>query len=495
MQFNRTTTALTVLIATIALVIGFVVFNGGDDNGTGEPLAPADPTTEQALAVSARDTSKRALSGVAVRLLDSTGATVTSGTTGSTGEASLSFTPKAGTYAVVADEPTGYHARDDKDGGASQVGGPPCSNVYLCIYLTVTEVRHDDGTTSFTVELTHVTSDQRSDLDDLWFEMTPPGAATEEETSLVVDEPTEEILIGDPVDETDVTDETEDVADDGDEDADDADEVADEAGPPGLRQVCINARHEAVAEQKAQSGIWVHGSVYGLDEGWIFVEGPSINGGDPIQVAVEGGAFETPLGINNYGDHEVTRFDVEIIGSDQPVNLLPTLAEGPGTVFPVGPAEGPIFDTECFDFAPPIDTPVLPPIDDADADADDAADQQADAETAVTDFLIGFVEDHTTGNVDDLLDTLHPSVPLAFGESVCSEYVARTAGSILGAETLSVGTPTSLDLDTPSGIITFPEAIPFTVEFTLTDGSTVTNDANLALHEGSAHWLTRCGVD
>ncbi|MDW3214830.1 MAG: hypothetical protein R8G01_12575 [Ilumatobacteraceae bacterium] len=488
MKFNRTTAAATALIGIIALVIGFFVIAGGDDSAAGDPIVPADPTTEQALTVSARDTSQQALSGVAVRLLDATGATVTSGTTGSTGEASLSFTPKAGTYVVVADEPTGYRARDDKDGGATQVGGPPCDNVYLCIYLTVTEVQHADGTTSLTVEIEYVTPDQHGDLDDLWFEMTPPNAAGDEETSLVVDEPSDETTADETTADETADDETTD--DTGDDTDSATDEVA--AGPPGLRQVCVDVRHAEVAEQNAASGIWVRGEVYGLDGGWIWVEGPTINGGEPVQVPVEDGAFETPLGINSYGEHELTRFDLQGADSSDPIDLLPTLDEGPGVVFPVDSDEGPVFDDECFDFDSQVDADDT--ADAADEQAD-AADERANAEAEVEDFLIGFVDDHTTGNVDDLLATLHPSVPLAFGESVCSEYVARTAGSITGAETLSVGVPGPLDLDTPNGAITFPEAIPFTVEFTLTDGSTVTNDANLALHDGSAHWLTRCGVD
>lgn len=483
MKFNRTTAAATALIAVIALVIGFFAIAAGGDGAAGDPLAPAEPTTEQALTVSARDTSKQAIGGVAVRLLDANGTKVTSGTTTASGEVTLTFTPKAGTYVVVADEPTGYRARDDKDGGATQVGGPPCDNVYLCIYLTVTEVRQADGTTSSTVELTHVTSDQRSDLDDLWFEMTPPGAAADDETSLVVDEPSDEILVGDPVDETTVDETT-------DEETTDEEVATDEgtgdggeaAGPPGLRQACIDVRHAEIAEQNAASGIWVRGEIYGLAGGWIFIEGPTINDGDPIQVPVEGGIFEAPLGINAYGDHEITRFDLQATESAEPTNLLPTLSDGPGTVFPVGPNEGPVFDNECFDFAPP-------------EESDDATDPQAAAETVVDEFLVGFVEDHAAGDVDHLLATLHPAVPLAFGESACSEYVTRTAGSITGADTVSVGLPVALDLDTPNGAVTFPEAIPFTVEFTLTDGSTVMNDANLAIHDGTAHWLTRCGVD
>lgn len=485
MKFNRTTAAVTALIAIIALVIGFFAIAGGDDSAAGDPVAPADPTTEQTLTVSARDTSKQVISGVAVRLLDANGTTVTSGTTAASGEVTLTFDPKAGTYVVVADEPTGYSARDDKDGGATMVGGPPCSNVYLCIYLTVTEVQQDDGTTSFTVEIEYVTPDQHGDLDDLWFEMTPPGTATEDESALAVDDTADEILVGDPIDETTDDATTDDETTDDETTDDGTTEVAGEAGPPGLRQVCAEVRHAEVPDQNAASGIWVRGEVYGLEGGWIWVEGPTINNGDPIQVPIELGAFEAPLGINSYGDHEITRFD---LGSDDladAIDLLPTLDQGPGSVFPVDSEEGPVFDDECFDFDPQVET----------AAAEASIDPQAAAEVTVDEFLIGFVGDHVAGDVDHLLATLHPAVPLAFGETVCSEYVARTAGSITGADTVSVGLPVSLDLETPNGVITFPEAIPFTVEFTLTDGSTVMNDANLALHDGTGHWLTRCGVD
>jgi hypothetical protein len=429
------------------------------------------------------------------------------GSTGSTagGQISLSFDPEPGTYVVTATEPTGYRARDDKDGGASNNAGLTCSSVYLCIYLTATEVQDAAGNKSIVVTLAHVRPERVDELDDLWFEMTPPAAA-EEETSLI--EPADDdILIGEPG-----NDQLIDQQDDGGLDLDSSevgdiligDPSDDSLGndvifppAPSLTQICVNTQHQPVPEQNAASGIWVRGEVYGLDGGWIFIEGPSINGGNPVEIPVNDGIFDAPLGINNYGDHDVTRF--ELLSNDpaaNPVDLLPTLTGGPGAVFPVGPDNGPVFDNECFDFDPPVitdDTKTQPEAaTELTAEEELALAMQA-ATTQVDMFLVDFVEDHTTNDAAGLLETLHPTVPLAFGDDTCSEYVARTTGSIAGATVLDVQLPQSIDMDTPNGAITFPEAIPFTVEFTLTDGSTVVNEANLALHDGELHWLTRCG--
>lgn len=135
----------------------------------------------------------------------------------------------------------------------------------------------------------------------------------------------------------------------GSETEDPGDEVVDEH--PGLAQFCASVRHQPIAEQNAASGVWVNGAIYGLDEGtWIWVEGPTINGGQGVELPVTDGAFEGPLGINSYGDHELTTFELRAPDAD-PIDLLPTLADGPGTIFPVDAAEGPVFDHECFDFA------------------------------------------------------------------------------------------------------------------------------------------------
>lgn len=115
-------------------------------------------------------------------------------------------------------------------------------------------------------------------------------------------------------------------------------------------------------------------------------------------------------------------------------------------------------------------------------------------ESIVQGFLDGFVADHLTRDDQHLRETLHPAIPMAFGADVCGDYIGSTIGSITGAQLVSVGEVRELELATPHGPISFAEAIPFTVEFTLRDGTTVSNDAHLPIHDGGVHWLTTCGV-
>jgi hypothetical protein len=273
---------------------------------------------------------------------------------------------------------------------------------------------------------------------------------------------------------------------------------------PGLAQMCPSVQHG-----DGSSGIWVRGSVYGLADGWIFVEGPTINDGAPVEVPIVDGAFDSPMPITQFGDHQVTRFELgtDSIDGFEPVDLLPTLLDGPGDVFPVGPDEGSLFDVECFEFIPEsseviddllIDEEIVEGGGSDDGSTgDDGADTQTHErlELEVNDFLGAFVDAHVTGDADFLQRTLHPSIRLAYGDDVCTEYVARTIGSLTGATLIDVGVPQRLDMSTPSGPINFPEAIPFTVEFEVADGSTFVNDAHLPVHDGEVRWLTTCGVE
>lgn len=534
MNFNRK--YATIATVTSLLMVGAGAFLFSNSGAT----APENPATAQSITATARDTSGAALSGVPVELMGPGNAKVTSGTTTAAGQVSLTFDPNPGTYVLTASEPSGYRARDDKDGGASNNSGLTCNNVYLCIYLTATEMQNADGSTFMNVELSHVRPEQVSELDDLWFELSPPPAVVEEETSLVDPTEDDEILIGEAGDDEliggsdDVligesageSDGESDGASDGDdfvfggstEDdvliGDPVDEdilIGDPLGddvvvePVGLGRLCANTKHEPVVEQRAASGIWVRGEVYGLDGGWIWVEGETINNGDPLQIPIVDGRFEGPLGINSYGDHTIDRLELQGSGADDvPVDVLPTLLNGPGATFPVGPDDGSIFDDECFDFDPPAAAPPA----DVEAATDAATDPTTDptpeeafdqvmqsATTRVDLFLDGFVADHVSMNTEGLLDTLHPAVPLAFGDDRCTTYVAETAGSIVGATVIDIESPRSIDMETPTGTITFPEAIPFTVEFELMNGATVVNEATLAQHDGESRWLTRCGSD
>ncbi|MEO1059816.1 MAG: Ig-like domain-containing protein [Actinomycetota bacterium] len=498
MNRNRTLAATLTFVAVVALALGTFFALGG--SGTDAALAP-DGGTEQQLTVTARDTQQQPLSGVDVRLLDSTDTAVATGTTRGNGEATLSFTPAAGDYAVVATAPKGYASRDDKDGGSSHQGSPTCDDVFLCIYLTATVGQ--DG--SVLVKIPDVTVDQQQDLDDLWFKLAPPIAPVEDESQTAGDPSDDDLLLGDPSDDVligggdDILgDPSDDVLIGGDGLFGGGDDVLGDPVPeaPGLRQLCFDVVHQPVAEQGAASGIWVRGEVYGLEGGWIWVQGPTLNGGEPIEVPVVDGRFDGPLGINSYGDHPVERFELLPEGDGaEPIDLLPTLNDGPGNVVPVTGAEGPAFEQGCFDFdAPVLETPAAElPAADAPAPAPVPVAPVLDGRQTVEAFLDGFIADHATQDVDGLLDTLHPAIPLAFGETECVDYVTRTTGSLAAAEVGSVGALTDVDLDSPAGPITIPDVLPFEVEFTLTDGSTMSSEANLALLDGEPHWLTRCG--
>ncbi len=273
---------------------------------------------------------------------------------------------------------------------------------------------------------------------------------------------------------------------------------------PGLLSLC-----PSVAHGESSSHIWLEGEVAGVGNGWLLAEGPTINGGQFVEMPVTDGKFAGPLPVTFYAGHEITRLEFGAPDIVEPLDLWPTLADGPGAVFPVGPDEGPIFEQECFEFAPNevtatteiVDDPAVTDalIDDPVTDLDEAMFEQQrlteEADRMLNDFVQGFVEDHRTGNAEGLQTTLHPSIRLAYGDDVCSGYIDRTTGSITAATIINVGPPQPLDMNTPSGQINFPEAIPFTVEFEVIDGSTFVNDAHLPIHDGEAQWLTSCGVE
>ena len=249
---------------------------------------------------------------------------------------------------------------------------------------------------------------------------------------------------------------------------------------PGLQSLCSSVVHG-----DASSDVWLNGKVSNLQDGWIFAEGPTFNGGEPVEIPISDGSFDASLPIMHYGDHELTRFELGWADAPSPQNLLPTLAEGPGVIFPVGSAEGSIFDEECIEFGQEA----------LESNHEMFESEMPDAERVTNEFILGFVGDHITGDVAHLQQTLDPAIRLAYGDDVCTEYIARTAGSLTGATVIAVGTAQPLDMNTPSGPINFPEAIPFTVEFEVADGSTFVNDGHLPIRDGAPHWLTTCGVE
>ncbi len=473
MNRNRLLSTLAALLLTVGLALGLFFALGSDS----ETATADDSATAQLLTGIVRDTDGRPLRNNRVSIYKGTDRVATA-TTNSAGEAALTFEPEPGTYLVVADEREGYTPHDDKDGEASHIGDTVCTHTKLCIYLTATQVTHADATTSVEVEISHVKAEQKSELDDLWFEMKQDATAIEEEEDLV--------SIGqDPVSIED-------------DDSLISTGPGEFDGPPeaGLSRFCADVRHTEVAEQSSPSGIWVRGSVFGFSGGWVWVEGPTINGGTPVQLPVDDGVFEGPLGISSYGDHAIERFELQDAEGGRTVDLLPALEAGPGSVFPVDANEGPALDQECFD---------IDPLEAAEPTTESASEPTSEpvieegarvlSEAMIDSFFERFIAAHENRDADHLIETLHPAIPEAFGAQVCSDYVRNTTGSLAGFEILSIGQPGTVELDTPSGTIVIEDTHAFSIEFTLTDGSTFQNDANLGLVDGEPHWLTRCGVN
>lgn len=261
----------------------------------------------------------------------------------------------------------------------------------------------------------------------------------------------------------------------------------------GLKEVCIYLDHGT-----NDSTLYFSGRTYGFETGFVFVLGSTLNSGETVQIPVTDGVFDGPVAVSRFGEHQLDTFalGVDPTGADS-IDLLPTLDTGPGTIIPVGPDNGPTFDTECFDFDPVG----------AEADVATETQQQAETETQntnasdpapdhiVQEFMDNFAAHHRAGDSEALLDSLHPLVRLSFGEQVCTDYVNNTTGGLIEARVIETGVVQALEMNTPEGPITFPEAIPFTVEFILMDGSAVVNDAHLPINGDQAYWLTMCGVD
>lgn len=260
----------------------------------------------------------------------------------------------------------------------------------------------------------------------------------------------------------------------------------DEVPPNGLARWCPSVRHVPPPglEDLALSGVQVNGEIFGDGYQSIELQGPTLNGGEPLIIPINGRSFEAPIGINEFGDHEIETLDlVDPLGELPPINLLPVLQSGPGAVFPVGPDEGPLFEQECFEFAPPE---MVPP---------SAEENSEQLRVIAGRFLNGFEAAHASEDTELLFDTLHPSIPEQFGEETCRGYIDRTVGSIVAAEIVGIDEVAPFELDTPQGPIGFPAVIPLDIEFTTSDGTSMISAAHLPLHNGEVTWLTTCGVD
>ncbi len=285
------------------------------------------------------------------------------------------------------------------------------------------------------------------------------------------------------------------------------------SGPFGVQQMCFDVQHQPVGEQNAASGIWVSGTVYGMPEGtWIWVQGSSVNDGDPIEIPIVDDVFEGPLGINAYGDHEIAAFELRDGLGNTLVDVLPQLDSGPGSTVTVGPDEGAPFSEPCFDLEPvfvdgaghqtldPTGGSIEPVVPVEPSEPTEGADETATAEPLdpaglAQGYFHVFAELHVRGDSDALIAGMYPRMRDAFGSETCDEYIRSTTGSITTATVTRVGDVGPLTINAPGGPLEIERALPVGVDFVLTDGRVVPNDANLVIDGGEIFWLTQCGVE
>lgn len=105
-----------------------------------------------------------------------------------------------------------------------------------------------------------------------------------------------------------------------------------------------------------------------------------------------------------------------------------------------------------------------------------------------------FSNAHESGDVEQLLATLHPSVPEAYGVGVCEEYVQVTLGSIRNMEVVSVSQDGGYQLPAPGGAISYPDAIAVNAQWTISaSGETVALEFHLVPTADGLAWLSTCG--
>ncbi len=247
-------------------------------------------------------------------------------------------------------------------------------------------------------------------------------------------------------------------------------------------RVCLNTVHQPADGQQSRSRVDTNGEILGAPDGSIvIVEGPTFNMGQPIEIPIVDDAFTGQLGINEIGAHPFDRFEVVYPDARPPVDLIEATRgwgftlDDPGAV--VGPGEGPVFDDECVD----LHSYRLP-------------EPMADGEmrARVSQILSRFVDGHRNGDVPALAQTLSPAVPAHFGDAVCLDYLARTVGSVVDVDLVSIDARGAFVLDTVSGPVEFDDVVTATVDLTTTAGRQ-TQQINLPVNpDDSLSWLTHC---
>lgn len=247
-------------------------------------------------------------------------------------------------------------------------------------------------------------------------------------------------------------------------------------------RVCLNTVHLPADGQQSLSRVEPSGEILGAPDGSIVVvEGPTFNLGQPVEIPILDDGFAGQLGISQQGHHPFERFEVVYPDGRPPVDLIEATRSGgftlddPGPL--VGPGEGPLFDNECVDLH-------------SYRYVESLSDEELRAEVSA--LLSQFVESHRNGDVSALAQSLAPAVPGHFGEAVCLDYLARTVGTVVDIDLVSIDSRGTFVLETTSGPIGFDDVVTATVDLTTTAGRQ-TQQINLPVNaDDSLSWLTQC---
>ncbi len=120
------------------------------------------------------------------------------------------------------------------------------------------------------------------------------------------------------------------------------------------------------------------------------------------------------------------------------------------------------------------------------------ADSQltADVETWATEFSSA----HVDRNLEYLEQTLNPAVADAYGQEICTAYIAETAGSVRSVRVLNVDHPASYSLPSPVGDLRFEDAVEVVARWTITNtGEEAVAEFHLIPSQAGFTWLTTCG--
>ncbi len=282
----------------------------------------------------------------------------------------------------------------------------------------------------------------------------------------------------------------------------------DESYMPRAQLVCPAVVHEPSSEfpddpSYVEGGFWLSGP-----PGIITVTGDGINGGAPVLSGpFEGGPLFLDLPIDSYGDKQITALThtaadgtvtdlwsgfndawsgpFSVTSSEGPLDTNPlceTLRENPGSL------EGYMLigeDTE-------IDGAYLPTnTDEAGTGTGDLPLSRTDVFEATSSFVAEFSAAQATGDVDFLVDALHPVAIEAHGQQACENYVAATVGSIQNVQLVSVGELTEYSYETDAGPWQLPNAWPVELSADVA-GETQTLNAHFFYDADEVNWLTHC---